>query len=218
MVTPKLGVASILCLNFIIWNPSVLGAGQSQSFDCRRPAPSSEGFHIINVKMDATLSYGVTMIPDMPSNPQLTLHGSWNHSFLQVICHSNIKWFFQEVHNFLIQLFCIFRLLFLYTNDSCMVLCCGILNTCIFWILIIGINWNFKIINVEILYYNLYKYDFYHNNKHLCTVNIISVNKNLSIIFFGYVEFSIIQCTIVKICINSVNTLHETLEINLTIF
>ena len=55
MVTPKLGVASILCLNFIIWNLSVLGAGRQQSFDCGRPASSLEGFRII------------------PSNPQLTL-------------------------------------------------------------------------------------------------------------------------------------------------
>ena len=31
MVTPKLGVASILSVHFIIWNPSVLGAGRLQS-------------------------------------------------------------------------------------------------------------------------------------------------------------------------------------------
>ena len=42
MVTPKLGVATILCLNFIIWNPSVLGAG--------RLAPSLEGFRIKKVQ------------------------------------------------------------------------------------------------------------------------------------------------------------------------
>ena len=75
MVTPKLGVAAILCLNFIIRNPSELGPGQQQSKDCGRPATSSDGFHIIKFKhkMDATPSFGVTMIPEVPSNPQLTL-------------------------------------------------------------------------------------------------------------------------------------------------
>ena len=58
-----------------IRNSSGLGAGQTQSKDCGRPAPSTEGFRIIKFKhkMDATPSFGVTMIPEVPSNPQLTL-------------------------------------------------------------------------------------------------------------------------------------------------
>ena len=46
-----------------------------ESNDCGRPAPSTEGFHIIKFKhrMGATPSFGVTMISEVPSNPQLTL-------------------------------------------------------------------------------------------------------------------------------------------------
>ena len=54
---------------------SELGAGRPQSKDCGRPAPSTERFHVISFKhkMDATPSFGVTMISEVPSNPQLTL-------------------------------------------------------------------------------------------------------------------------------------------------
>ena len=53
----------------------VLGAGQPQSFDSGRPAPRTEGLCIIKFvcKMDATPSFGVTIISEVPSNPQLTL-------------------------------------------------------------------------------------------------------------------------------------------------
>ena len=69
MVTPKPGAASILSVQFIIQNPSVLGAGRPQW------STLSEGFRIIKWtdKMDATPSFGVTMISEVPSNPQLTL-------------------------------------------------------------------------------------------------------------------------------------------------
>ena len=75
MVTPKFGVASILYLHIFMRNPSELEAGQPPSKDCSRPAPSTEGFHIMKFKhkIGATPSFGVTMISEVPSNPQLTL-------------------------------------------------------------------------------------------------------------------------------------------------
>ena len=62
-------------LEYYYTKPRVLGAGRTQSKDCGRPAPSTERFHIIKFKhkMDATPSFGVTMIPEVPFNPQLTL-------------------------------------------------------------------------------------------------------------------------------------------------
>ena len=38
-------------LELYYMKPFVFGAGSPQSFDCGRPAPSSEGFHIINVQV-----------------------------------------------------------------------------------------------------------------------------------------------------------------------
>ena len=75
MATPNLGVAFILHMNFIIHNPSVLGAGRSQSKDCGGPAPRTKGLCIIKFKhkMDATPSFGVSMISKESSNPQLNL-------------------------------------------------------------------------------------------------------------------------------------------------
>ena len=64
MVTPKLGVASILCCNgstAILWLYSTRSEYSS--------------FCVIKFqhKMDDTSSFGVIMISEMPSNPQLTL-------------------------------------------------------------------------------------------------------------------------------------------------
>ena len=75
MVTPKLGVASILSVHFIIRNPSERVDDRNAIIDCGRPALCTEGFHIIKFKhkMDATPSFEVTMISEVPSNPQLTL-------------------------------------------------------------------------------------------------------------------------------------------------
>ena len=44
-------------------------------FDCARPATSTCKFYLINwtLKMNATPSFGVSMISEVPSNPQLTL-------------------------------------------------------------------------------------------------------------------------------------------------
>ena len=59
LVTPKLGVASILCLHIYYMKPTL----------------STEGFHIIKFKhkMDATPSFGVTMTSEVLSKSQLTL-------------------------------------------------------------------------------------------------------------------------------------------------
>ena len=77
MVTPKLGVASILRFNFIIQDPQHSErAGRPAAIKGLR-STRSEYCDLckikLNRKMDATPSFGVTMISEVPSNPQLTL-------------------------------------------------------------------------------------------------------------------------------------------------
>ena len=47
METPKLGVASIIWLNFYLTKTRVLRAGRAQIFDCVRPALSTRQMSIL---------------------------------------------------------------------------------------------------------------------------------------------------------------------------
>ena len=62
MVTPKLGMESILCLHIYYTQPRPLNSE-------RDPLRVQRGF---KHEMDATLNFEVTMISEVPSNRQLT--------------------------------------------------------------------------------------------------------------------------------------------------
>ena len=67
MLTPKLGAASIFNVKSIKYNLKILGAGQPHSLIVE--------LYLIDrrCKMNATPSFGVSMKPEVPSKPQLTL-------------------------------------------------------------------------------------------------------------------------------------------------
>ena len=67
MLTPKLGAESIFNVKSIKYNLKILGAGQPHSLIVE--------LYLIDwrCKMNATPSFGVSMKPEVPSKPQLTL-------------------------------------------------------------------------------------------------------------------------------------------------
>ena len=73
METPKLGEASILCLNFIIQKRVYSERVEQNRLRSTRSEYSSFCIIKFKHKMDSTPSFGVSIISKVPSNPQLTL-------------------------------------------------------------------------------------------------------------------------------------------------